>query len=256
MSMLFYSWKIIFLVYIRIRVQLPVTGTFLGRYRLGLRCRRNNLSIYRNGDGGFDLTVRGQDDGVRIAAGNCFSVFDGQDIAFAVGLAECFDIKSDILSVSGFCLKDFERIGFFTGDGDRFFDIGSRSAHQSGIFGFHFGKVEHRAADGQRDPCVGRVIGEDIDILLQAPAAIAVGVDFNGDDSLAAGGDLPRVGGDRAPSAGFDLGYGKGAVTRILYRKVMGNLGTVDHRVEFIFQFGQHCTWRFGSHGGRLGLAG
>jgi hypothetical protein len=53
--------------------------------------------------------------------------------------------------------------------------------------------VHHRAGNVQRNPGVGRVVGEDIDVLFQGSAAITAGIDLDADDSLAAGGDLPRV---------------------------------------------------------------
>ena len=84
-----------------------------------MRRRRNNLAIYRNGDGGLDAAVRGQDHRVRISPGGGFFVFNGQDITITIGLAEFLDIKNDIVSASGFYPENFEWIGFFAGNGDR-----------------------------------------------------------------------------------------------------------------------------------------
>ena len=83
-----------------------------------------------------------------------------------------------------------------------------------------------------------RGVGEDVDVFFQVPAAVTAGVDLDADDSLATGGDLPRVGGDRASSAGLHLGYGKGPTSGIFNGEVMGDLGTVHHRFEFILQLG------------------
>ena len=187
---------------------------------------------------------------VRISPGDHFFICNGQDVPVSIGLVELLDIESDIVSVSGFCPENFEWIGLLAGNGDRLFNVGSRLADQTGIGWIHACKVDYRTGDVQCDPCVVRVVGEDLDVFFQGPAAVAAGVDLDADDSLAAGGDLPRVGGDRTPSAGFDLGYGKGAVSGIFYRKVMGDLASVNHRVEFIFQFWQHHAGLFDGRDG------
>lgn len=63
-------------------------------------------------------------------------------------------------------------------------------------------------------------------------AAVAFRVDFNDDISLAAGRDLPRVGGNRAASAGTDVLNDQGGAAGIADRKCMGDLRSFHHRSE------------------------
>lgn len=66
-----------------------------------------------------------------------------------------------------------------------------------------------------------RVVGRNHDILSQGSACIARRRDLYGDFSLSTGRDLPRVGGSRAASAGFNAGDMQGGGTLVMDDKIV-----------------------------------
>jgi hypothetical protein len=86
--------------------------------------------------------------------------------------------------------------------------------------------------DFQHQVFLRRIVGQDLDAFAQFFVAVALGVDLDGDFSLAAGGDLPRKGGGCAPSAGLDLVDDQLGITLVLDDKVVDDLFTVEDRFK------------------------
>jgi hypothetical protein len=71
------------------------------------------------------------------------------------------------------------------------------------MLGLYGDKLFYLAGYNQVHPWANFIIGINAGGFLHFSAAISFGIDFQGNFSLAAGGDLSRIRDSRAPSAGF-----------------------------------------------------
>jgi hypothetical protein len=71
------------------------------------------------------------------------------------------------------------------------------------------------------------------------PTAVTVGIEFDFDGPFLPGRDLPRAGGGRAPSAGFDIEDLKGCTTSVVKHKPVHDLVALHDRLKFENAFGQ-----------------
>jgi hypothetical protein len=71
------------------------------------------------------------------------------------------------------------------------------------------------------------------------PTAITVGIDFDLDGPFLPGRDLPRAGGGRTPSAGFNLEDLKRRLTSVVKNKPVHDLVAFHERLKFENAFGQ-----------------
>ena len=98
------------------------------------------------------------------------------------------------------------------------------------MLGRDVGEFIHLAADSQDQLWTGWVVGVYGGLFLHQMTAVSAGVDLDADGSLATGGDLPRVGGNRAPSAGFDAFNIQRCAPLVLHDKFVYDFSPIQHR--------------------------
>jgi hypothetical protein len=191
-----------------------------------------DVSVYLDFYLWFHRAVGFEHDLLKVPAFFLPDVFHGEKVALLAGIVEPGEHIADIVRLFLHRPQNPERVSTFRDDTNRGVNVFARLSRQLCKVRLDGGEPLYRAENDQRKLLPPRVVAVDQGGLGQALAAIAFGVDIDDDVSLAAGRDLPRIGGNRASSAGSYVFDDQGGVTGVADRKGMGNLRSFHHRIE------------------------
>jgi hypothetical protein len=111
------------------------------------------------------------------------------------------------------------------------------------MFGPYGDKLFHLTGYNQIHPGTIFIIGKNTGGFFHLSTAISFGIDFQGDFTLAAGGDLSRKRDSRTTSAGFYAIHIQHRISLILDDKVVYDGGIFQHRGEFMMGLRGKNMW-------------
>lgn len=152
----------------------------------------------------------------------------------SLGCFGVLQIESDKFFLVHAGTQDFEWIGRFRHDGDTLANFFAGCASQMHPSRYDGGELFHLACNSQRRFAVFGIIGKHGNGFCQLSSAIPFCGHDNADFSLAAGRDLPRIRGSRAPSPGFDFGDLQLCRALVLDDIIVFGFLPLDHRIEFM----------------------